>query len=109
MMTQKNSIHQAASTLEQPTLFELEKTDAEAAAQLLAVEFEIDTAQDSDFGALYRLWHLNKLLGTFYRATSDSLWVAQPINSNHSARCSTALQAQLLIIVATGLPVADAA
>ena len=109
MMTQNNSVHQADCTLEQLTPFELETRDAEAAAKLLAVEFEIDTAQDSDFGALYRLWHLHKLLGTFYRASSDGMWVAQPINSNHTARCTTALQAQLLIIVATGLPVADAA
>jgi len=105
MMTQKNSIHQAAtSTPEQLTPFELETSDAQAAAQLLAVEFEIDTTQDSDFGALYRLWHLNKLLGTFYRATSDGMWIAQPINLSHNARCTTALQAQLLIIFATGLP-----
>ena len=109
MMTQRNSVHQAAHTLEQPTPFDLEARDAQAAAELLAVEFEIDTTQDIDFGALYRLWHLHKLLGTFYRATSDGMWIAQPINLPHSTRCSTALQAQLLIIVATGLPVADAA
>ena len=106
MMTQKNLVHQAARTPEQSTPF---ARQAQAAAQLLAVEFEIDSTHDSDFGALYRLWHLNKLLGTFYHATSDGMWIAQPINSNKHARCSTALQAQLLIIVATGLPVADAA
>jgi len=109
MMTQKNSVYQPAYAPGQPTPFELEKTDAEAAAQLLAVEFEIDSTHDSDFSALYRLWHLDKLLGTFYRTSSDGKWVAQPINSNKHASCSTALQAQLSIIVVTGLPVADAA
>lgn len=44
-------------------------------AQELAPEFEIDAVHDADFGTLYRVWQGMKLLGTFYRANIDGLWV----------------------------------
>ncbi len=52
----------------------------EEQAEDVAPEFEIDSVDDADFGALYRLWSGMRLLGTFYRADSDGLWVAQPCN-----------------------------
>ncbi len=78
-------------------------------AQNIAPEFEIDSVDDADFGALYRVWSGMKLLGTFYRADSDGLWVAQPFLSELRPRCETKEQAQLVIIALSGLLVADAA
>lgn len=75
----------------------------------LAPEFEIDAVHDSDFGTLYRVWQGMKLLGTFYRADIDGLWVAQPCDCDARKRCETPEQAQLLIIALSGLLVADAA
>jgi hypothetical protein len=81
----------------------------EQQAQELAPEFEIDSVHDSDFGTLYRVWQGMKLLGTFYRADIDGLWVAQPCDCELRPRCETAEQAQLLIIALSGLLVADVA
>jgi hypothetical protein len=78
-------------------------------AQDIAPEFEIDAIHDSDFGTLYRVWSGCKLLGTFYRADSDGLWVAQPCDCDARPRCETAEQAQLLIMAVSGLLVADVA
>jgi len=87
--------------------FELEQYIEEQAAEI-APEFEIDSVDDADFGALYRLWSGMKLLGTFYRAV-DGLWVAQPFLSELRQRCNSPEQAQLVIIALSGLLVADAA
>ena len=81
----------------------------EQQAQDIAPEFEIDSVDDADFGALYRVWFGMKLLGTFYRADADGRWVAQPFNCNARPRCETAEQAQLIIIALNGLLVVDAA
>jgi hypothetical protein len=81
----------------------------EQQAQDIAPEFEIDAIHDSDFGNLYRVWSGMRLLGTFYCADSDGLWVAQPCNSELRPRCETPEQAQLVIIALSGLLVADAA
>ena len=78
-------------------------------AQNIAPEFEIDCMDDADFGALYRVWSGMKLLGTFYRADADGLWVAQPFLSELRPRCNSPEQAQLVIIALSGLLVADAA
>lgn len=67
-------------------------------AQELAPEFEIDAVHDIDFGTLYRVWQGMKLLGTFYRADIDGLWVAQPVESELRPRCETPEQAQLQVI-----------
>lgn len=94
--------------------------DAQALAQLelnqyveeravSIVPFEIDSLQDGDFGTLYRLWQGMNLLGTFYRADSDGLWVAQPSFSELRPRCDRPEQAQQLIIALSGLLVVDAA
>ena len=89
--------------------------DAQALAQLellqhideqateLAPEFEIDSVHDADFGTLYRVWQGIKLLGTFYRADIDGLWVAQPCCCELRLRCETPEQAQLIIIAVSGL------
>ncbi|MBD2357634.1 hypothetical protein H6G41_23975 [Tolypothrix sp. FACHB-123] len=87
--------------------FELEQYINEQ-AQDVAPEFEIDSVDDADFGTLYRVWSGMKLLGTFYRAV-DGLWVAQPCNVEQRPRCETPEQAQLIIVVLSGLLVADAA
>lgn len=81
----------------------------EEQAEDVAPEFEIDSVDDADFGTLYRVWSGMKLLGTFYRADSDGLWVAQPCNLELRPRCETPEQAQLIIIALSGLLVADAA
>jgi hypothetical protein len=78
-------------------------------AQEIAPEFEIDSVHDADFGTLYRVWQGMKLLGTFYRADIDGLWVAQPRDSDLRPRCETPEQAQLLIIAVSGLLIADVA
>jgi hypothetical protein len=78
-------------------------------AQEIAPEFEIDSVHDADFGTLYRVWQGMKLLGTFYRADIDGLWVAQPCDCDARKRCETAEQAQLLIMAVSGLLVADVA
>ncbi len=77
--------------------FELEEY-IDKQAQDIAPEFEIDAIHDCDFGILYRLWWGMKLLGTFYRADIDGLWVAQPVESDLRLRYETIEQAQLLII-----------
>ncbi|MHC5778926.1 hypothetical protein [Nostoc sp.] len=99
----------------------IEARDAQAQAQFeleqyikeqvedVAPEFEIDSVDDCDFGVLYRVWSGMRLLGTFYRADSDGLWVAQPCNLELRPRCETKEQAQLVIIALSGLLVADAA
>lgn len=81
----------------------------EEQAQELAPEFEIDALHDRNFGTLYRVWQGMKLLGTFYRADIDGLWVAQPVKSDLRPRCETPEQAQLLIIAVSGLLVVDVA
>ncbi|NJO62221.1 MAG: hypothetical protein HC836_29540 [Richelia sp. RM2_1_2] len=88
--------------------FELEEY-IEEQAQELAPEFEIDAVHDSDFGTLYRVWQGMNLLGTYYRADIDGLWVAQPIETEKRPRCETPEQAQLLIIAVSGLLVVDVA
>ena len=47
--------------------------------KILHQKSEIDAIHDSDFGTLYRVWSGCKLLGTFYRADSDGLWVAEGV------------------------------
>ncbi|MEH2055140.1 MAG: hypothetical protein V7K97_02940 [Nostoc sp.] len=37
-------------------------------AEDIAPEFEVDSVDDADFGALYRLWSGMRLLGTLRRA-----------------------------------------
>ena len=69
----------------------------------LVPEIEIDSAEDSDFGLLYRVWHSYHLLGTFYRGSGR--WVAQ--HDTESFTADTPEQAQLLIVAAAGLLVAD--
>ncbi|MEA5595693.1 hypothetical protein [Rivularia sp. UHCC 0363] len=81
----------------------------EEQAQEIAPEFEIDAVHDSDFGTLYRVWQGMNLLGTYYRADIDGLWVAQPCCSEKRPRCETPEQAQLLIIAISGLLVVDVA
>ncbi len=78
-------------------------------AQDIAPEFEIDAVRDRDFGTLHRVWQGMKLLGTFYRADSDGLWVAQPCKCEKRPRCETPEQAQLLIIAVSRLLVVDVA
>jgi hypothetical protein len=94
-----------AQTLAQ---FELEQY-IEEQAQEIAPEFEIDAVHDADFGTMYRVWSVRELIGTFYRADVDGLWVAQPCCSELRPRCETPEQAQLLIIAVSGLLVADVA
>jgi hypothetical protein len=103
MMTQKDTWDAQAQAQ-----FELEQY-IEQQAQDVAPEFEIDSVDDADFGTLYRVWSGMRLLGTFYRADSDGLWVAQPLNCDTRPRCETSEQAQLTIIALSGLLVADAA
>jgi hypothetical protein len=81
----------------------------EEQAQEIAPEFEIDAVHDADFGTMYRVWSGRELIGTFYRADVDGLWVAQPCCSDLRPRCETPEQAQLLIIAMSGLLVADVA
>ena len=81
----------------------------EEQAQEIAPEFEIDSVDDADFGTMYRVWSGRELIGTFYRADVDGLWVAQPCYSELRPRYETPEQAQLLIIAVSGLLVADVA
>ncbi|OKH31170.1 hypothetical protein NIES2101_41795 [Calothrix sp. HK-06] len=60
-------------------------------------EYEIDSVEDSDFGALYRLWFGWNLLGSFYQAL-DGKWVAQPSLIVCEERFDTAEKAQQAII-----------
>ncbi|MBD2211887.1 hypothetical protein H6G27_18715 [Nostoc linckia FACHB-104] len=73
----------------------------------IAPEIEIDSVPD-ELGELYRVWSGYHLLGTFYQ-NLEGKWVAQPSNSDDQLCCGTPLQAQLLIIAANGLLVADVA
>jgi hypothetical protein len=101
-------MHQTRIDAQTLAQFELEEY-IEQQAQEIAPEFEIDSVHDADFGTLYRVWQGMKLLGTFYRADIDGLWVAQPSDCDARPRCETPEQAQLLIIAVSGLLVADAA
>ncbi|MFB2770230.1 hypothetical protein ACE1AT_13220 [Pelatocladus sp. BLCC-F211] len=53
-------------------------------------------------------WNGSELIGTFYQAL-DGQWVAQPFSRKDRPRYGTAFQAQLYLIAAAGLLVADAA
>ncbi|PHJ69116.1 hypothetical protein VF14_02970 [Nostoc linckia z18] len=77
-------------------------------AQDLAPDYEIDSAEDGDFGPLYRLWKSYIFLGSFYQNLSGK-WVAQPANSDCRAECDTEYQAQLVILAIQGLVVPAAA
>ncbi len=80
-----------------------------ALSQNEAPEFEVDTEYYPDLGTLYRLWQGWNLLGTFYYSDQDNTWVAQPSCSSRESRCDTSDQAQLLIIMCSGLLVETAA
>lgn len=80
----------------------------EAQAQVAAPEIEIDSDIDRSWGTLYRVWHSYHLLGTFYQAV-DGLWEVQSSYTDEKPRCSTAAEAQLLIVAMSGLLVADIA
>lgn len=100
--------HIEAGDTQAQAQFELEQHIKEQAEDI-APEFEIDSVDDCDFGVLYRVWSGMKLIGTFYRADVDGLWVAQPFNCDSRPRCDSPQQAQLIIIALSGLLVADAA
>lgn len=70
-------------------------------------EIEIDSVPD-EFGELYRVWRVYKLLGTFYQ-NLEGKWIAQPSNSAIRPCFDTPELAQLFIIAVNGLLVADAA
>ncbi|WP_445634582.1 WGR domain-containing protein [Nostoc sp. DSM 114161] len=74
----------------------------------LAPHYEIDSAEDGDFGTLYRLWKSYIFLGSFYQNLSGK-WIAQPANSDTRAECDTEYQAQLVILAIQGLVVPAAA
>ncbi|MFN6472582.1 MAG: hypothetical protein RMY36_023315 [Nostoc sp. SerVER01] len=74
----------------------------------LAPDYEIDSAEDGDFGTLYRLWKSYIFLGSFYQNLSGK-WIAQPANSDTRAECDTEYQAQLVILAIQGLVVPVAA
>lgn len=100
--------HIEAGDTQAQAQFELEQYIKEQVEDI-APEFEIDSVDDCDFGVLYRVWSGMKLLGTFYRADVDGLWVAQPCNFEQRPRCDSSEQAQLMIIALSGLLVAEAA
>lgn len=79
----------------------------EAVQTITSLPVEVDAIDDDDFGTLYRVWQGLKLLGTFYKANWDGLWIIQPCSSNIRIRCLNPEQAQLLIITATELPLID--
>ena len=70
--------------------------------QQLPNEYEVDSVEDSDFGALYRLWKGWNLLGSFYQAL-DGKWVAQPSLIKCEERFDTAEKAQQAIISRSGM------
>ncbi len=65
-------------------------------------EYEVDSVEDLDFGALYRLWFGWNLLGSFYQAL-DGKWVAQPSLITCEERFDTAEKAQQAIIDRSGM------
>jgi hypothetical protein len=65
-------------------------------------EIEIDSIQDSDFGALYRVWLGMRLIGTFYRR-DNGFYVSQPINSRYRQQWATDTEAIDSIISVSGL------
>ncbi|MFN6474074.1 MAG: hypothetical protein RMY36_030965 [Nostoc sp. SerVER01] len=74
----------------------------------LVPDYEIDSAEDSDFGTLYRLWKGYHFLGSFYQ-NLDGRWIAQPNNTECRQECDTEYQAQLVILAMLGLVVPIAA
>ena len=99
----------------------------EALAQAVAPEIEIDSDFDSIWGTLYRVWHSYHLLGTFYSsidgessavlgfpqvkqlANPKGTWIVQSSYTDEKPRCSTAAEANVLIVAMSGLLVADTA
>jgi hypothetical protein len=74
----------------------------------LAPDFEIDSAEDGDFGTLYRMWKGYLFLGSFYQSL-DGKWITQPSNTECRQECDTEYQAQLVILAMLGLVVPMAA
>ncbi len=97
--------YEAAAAFVKPNLPNLPNIPTTVAA---VPEIEIDSDIDTDFGVLYRVWNSCTLLGTFYHAANGK-WVAQPCDSDDRPRCNTAAEAQLIIVVMSGLLVADKA
>lgn len=71
--------------------------EVELFAAALPAGYEIDAANDVDFGKLYRIWHSFYLCGTFYQ-DMDGHWIPQPVKSDFRPRVRSELQAQLIII-----------
>jgi hypothetical protein len=80
------------TTIESQVLAQLE--------QKLSPDYEIDSADDADFGKLYRLWKNLNLAGTFYQSL-DGKWVAQPIRGQVNGKFDTEKEVILAIIAAT--------
>ena len=101
--------HSHLAPLDEQTIAQAElNAYIEAQAQVAAPEIEIDSDIDSTWGTLYRVWHSYHLLGTFY-SSIDGSWVVQSSYTDEKPRCSTAAEAQLLIVAIAGLLVADTA
>lgn len=62
-------------------------------------QLEIDSIEDPDFGALYRVWLGMSLMGTFYQRL-DGLYTSQPINSAQRQRWATSTEAIEAILAA---------
>jgi hypothetical protein len=69
--------------------------------QQLSKVYKIDSADDVDFGKLYRLWKNLNLVGTFYQSL-DGKWVAQPIRGQVNGKFDTEKEVILAIMAATG-------
>ncbi len=68
--------------------------------QQLSKVYTIDSADDVDFGKLYRLWKNLNLVGTFYQ-NLDGKWIAQPSSGQVNGKFDTKEQVILAIMRAT--------
>ncbi len=60
-------------------------------------EFEIDSDEDSDFGALYRVWKSYQFAGSFYQ-NLDGEWVVQTLRGENSVLVNTSEEAYLTLV-----------